>query len=175
MTRGQYFATAGPPERTDKRHAAAEKDGLFFLLGGGAVARVPSLVASCAPLLTPFCATRASFLTPFRRQLRRSCRRSVPDFAVSVGGVVGVAGAVVVWASASDTGRIADDATSPNVAAYPRKARAFRRQTRLCSEPSSISCSRFAAPLSISSNVERLAVDLNQPGRVTALSGSISS
>ena len=43
----------------------ARNERLFFLLGGGAVARVPSLVASCAPLLTPLCASRASFLTPF--------------------------------------------------------------------------------------------------------------
>ena len=48
----------------------ARMNGLLFLLGGGcggrgAVARVPSLVSSCAPLLTPLCASRASFLTPF--------------------------------------------------------------------------------------------------------------
>ena len=42
------------------------KERLLFLLGGGgAVARVPSLLASCAPLLTPLCASRSSFLTPF--------------------------------------------------------------------------------------------------------------
>jgi len=45
-------------------------DRLLFLLGrgagGGAVARVPSFVASGAPLLTPLCASRASFLSPFR-------------------------------------------------------------------------------------------------------------
>ena len=34
--------------------------------GGGAVARVPSLVASCAPLLTPLCASCSSFLSSFR-------------------------------------------------------------------------------------------------------------
>jgi hypothetical protein len=38
---------------------------LLFLLGGRAVARVPSLVAPCAPLLTPLCASRSSFLTSF--------------------------------------------------------------------------------------------------------------
>jgi hypothetical protein len=60
---------------------------LLFLLGGGhAVARVPSLVASCAPLLTPLCASRASFLTafsaarspfltPLGTRLRRICGR----------------------------------------------------------------------------------------------------
>jgi len=57
-----------------------------LLGGGGAVAGVSSLVASCAPLLTPLCASRASFLTPFRSpgspflsalraRLRRICGR----------------------------------------------------------------------------------------------------
>jgi hypothetical protein len=46
-------------------------DRLLFLLGrgaggGGAIARVPSLVASGAPLLTPLCASRAPFLSSFR-------------------------------------------------------------------------------------------------------------
>jgi hypothetical protein len=52
---GGPIAVVGPNER------------LFFLLGGGGggSGAVPSLVASCAPLLTPFCASRASFLTPF--------------------------------------------------------------------------------------------------------------
>ena len=62
----------------------------------------------------------------------------MPDFAVSAGGVVGVAGVVVVWASACDPVRTADEATNPNAAAYPNKARAFRRQTPLGSELSSI-------------------------------------
>ena len=41
--------------------------GLLLLLGGGrgAVPRIPTLVASCAPLLTPFCAPGAPFLAPF--------------------------------------------------------------------------------------------------------------
>ena len=36
----------------------AEGRGLLLWLGGGcgAVSRIPTLVASCAPLLTPFCA-----------------------------------------------------------------------------------------------------------------------
>jgi hypothetical protein len=65
-------------------------DRLLFLLGrgaGGAVACVPSLIASGAPLLTPLCASRASFLSPFRSpaspflsplgaRLCRVCRRS---------------------------------------------------------------------------------------------------
>ena len=38
---------------------------LCWLSSGSAVARVPSLVASCAPFLTPLCASRSSFLTPF--------------------------------------------------------------------------------------------------------------
>jgi hypothetical protein len=41
---------------------------LLFLLGGrsaGAVARVSSFLASCAPLLTPLCASGAAFLAPF--------------------------------------------------------------------------------------------------------------
>src|SRR6478735_3322339 len=48
----------------------ARMNGLLFLLGGGcggrgAVARVPSLVAPCAPVLTPLCACGAAFLAPF--------------------------------------------------------------------------------------------------------------
>ena len=41
---------------------------IYFVgsVGGGAVARVPSLVASCAPLLTPLCASCSSFLSSFR-------------------------------------------------------------------------------------------------------------
>ncbi|MGY3584122.1 hypothetical protein ACVIF9_002799 [Bradyrhizobium sp. USDA 4350] len=69
------ISTVGSAEPQPKRN------GLLCWLGGrGAVARVPSLLASRAPLLTPLCASRAAFLRP----LRRSCRRSVPDFAVSV-------------------------------------------------------------------------------------------
>jgi len=45
-----------------------------------------------------------------------------------------VAGAVVAWASALDAVRTADEATTPNAAAYPRKASAVRRQTCFGSE-----------------------------------------
>jgi len=56
-------------------------NGLLFLLAG-AVARVTSLIAPCAPLLaslcaarapllTSFCAPCASFLTPLRTRFRR--------------------------------------------------------------------------------------------------------
>jgi hypothetical protein len=49
-----------------QRRAAAKRNGLLCWLGsGGAVARVPSLITSCAPFLTPLCASRSSFLTPF--------------------------------------------------------------------------------------------------------------
>ena len=124
-----------------------KKNGLLcWLGGGGAVARVPSLVASCAPLLTPFCASRASFLTPFGAPARRSCRRSVPDFAVSVGGVVGAAGVGVVWASAFDTVRIAAEATSPNAAAYPRMRVRCDDNPALTPTVHSFPGSRFAAP-----------------------------
>jgi hypothetical protein len=58
---------------------------------------------------------------------------------------VGVAGAVVVWASASDTVKIAGEATRPNTAAYPRKVSALRRQTSFGSERSLIFRLRFAA------------------------------
>jgi hypothetical protein len=45
----------------------AEGRGLLLWLSGGcgAVSRIPTLVASCAPLLTPFCPSGASFLAPF--------------------------------------------------------------------------------------------------------------
>ena len=54
-----------PARRAGTAVVGANERLLFLLGGGGAVARVPSLVASCAPLLTPLCASRASFLTPF--------------------------------------------------------------------------------------------------------------
>jgi hypothetical protein len=56
-----------PALRRAGRHCWPEMNRLLFLLGGGGsrCGAVPSLVASCAPLLTPFCASRASFLTPF--------------------------------------------------------------------------------------------------------------
>ena len=112
---------------------------LLFLLGGGAVARVPSLVASCAPLLTPLCASRASFLTSFRSPASpfltplRARLRAYPwaaSWAWRVWWWFGLQPAITV--------RTADEATSPNAAAYPNKARAFRRQTPLGSELSSI-------------------------------------
>ena len=56
---------------------------------------------------------------------------------------MGVVGVVVVWASACDAVRTADEATSPNAAAYPRKASALRRQTCFGSERSLISGSRL--------------------------------
>ena len=117
-------------------------NGLLFLLGGGVTPLfapcaplLASLCAPCAPFLTSFCAPRASFLTPLRTSLRR-----LSD---------GVAGVVLVWAPAGDTIRIAGEATSPNAAAYPKRARAFRRQTRFGSERSPMSGSRFAALLHV--------------------------
>ena len=77
-------------------------------------------------------------------------------------GVAGVVGGV--WAPASDTIRIAGEATSPNAAAYPKRARALRRQTRFDSERSPISSSRFAALLHVA-KFQRVGIDLNQPGR----------
>ena len=46
----------------------AEGRGLLLWLSGGcgAVSRIPTLVASCAPLLSSLCAPRASFLSSFR-------------------------------------------------------------------------------------------------------------
>ena len=74
---------ADPRPRPDAR-CKLRGNGLLFLLGG-AVARVTSLFAPCAPLLaslcaprapflTSFCAPRASFLAPLRTRLRRLCR-----------------------------------------------------------------------------------------------------
>jgi hypothetical protein len=69
-----------------------------------------------------------------------------------------------VWAPASDTIRIAGEATSPNTAAYPKRARALRRQTRFDSERSPISSSCLL-PSCTSPKFQRAAIDLNQPGR----------
>ena len=78
---------SGPALRRAGCHCWRRMNGLLFCsVGGGAVARVPSLVASCAPLLTPLCASRASFLSSFRSpaspfltplcaRLRRICGR----------------------------------------------------------------------------------------------------
>ena len=113
-------------------------NGLLFLLGRGAVARVPSLVASCAPLLTPLCAPGATFLTSFRSPASpfltslRARLRCICGRRRGRGGRRGGLG------FSRDTVRTADEATSPNAAAYPNKARAFRRQTRFGSEHSSI-------------------------------------
>ena len=152
----------GVPAITLTTHAKSGRRfarALLFLLGGGAVARVPSLVASCAPLLSSLCAPRASFLSSFRSP-------ASPFLTPLRAGLRGIRGRCrwrggvgVVWASAFDPVRTADEATSPNAAAYPNKARAFRRQTPLGSELSSI----FVFPQV--SGVECLALDPAQPDR----------
>ena len=84
----------------------------------------------------------------------------MPDFAASVGGVAGV---VVVWASARDTVSTEDEATSPNVAAHPRKASALRRLTCFGND-----FTHFQAPGLLPehvTNVESLVIDLDQLGR----------
>ena len=57
----------------------------------------------------------------------------------------------------ADTVKIAGEATSPNTAAYPRKARALRRQTRFGSERSAHLQAPGLLPESMSPEVESLA------------------
>ena len=81
---------------------------------------------------------------------------------------MGVAGVVVVWASARDTVSTEDEATSPNVAAHPRKASALRRLTCFGSVRSLISLSRFAALSEHVTSVESRVIDLDQLGRAVS-------
>ena len=106
----------------------------------------------------------------------------MPDFAVSAGGVVGTVGVVVAWASASDVVRTADEATTPNAAAYPRRARTLRRQTCLAFERWSIFLLRFPATEHVISLRPELLIwinfavpanpSLNMVGAITTLSSS---
>ena len=126
---------ASGPLRRPGCHSGPNEPPTFFARWlCGAVACVSSLVASCAPLLTPLGASRASFLTAFRSPASPFLSPLCARLHGICGRGRGAAGAVVVWASASDAVRTADEATSPNAAAYPRKARTLRRHTRFCSE-----------------------------------------
>jgi hypothetical protein len=80
-----------------------------------------------------------------------------------VGGVVGAAG-VVAWASASVTVKSADEATTPNAVAHPRKASALRRQTGFGFERSVIVRLPVCCPAEHVTNVESLVIDLDQLG-----------
>ena len=118
--------------------------------------RVPSLVASCAPLLTPLCASRASFLTPFcspaspfltplGTRLRRICGRRRRR-----GGRRGGLGFSLVSPSKAQTKR--------PVQIQPRiQGKRVRCDDRPVSAPNvhSFSGSRFAAPSEHVTNVER--------------------
>jgi hypothetical protein len=90
----------------------------------------------------------------------------VPDFVVSAGVVVGVAGVVVACASASVTVKRADEATSPKTPAHPRKARALRRQICFGSERSLIFWLPVAALSEHVTKVVSPVIDLDQLGRL---------